>query len=65
MRSLSRFGDEKSRKYVEKSYFFEKGYDPSRKMQEKRDLAPKNSKLALERTILALNLKKLARKSLI
>ena len=63
--SLSRFGDEKSRKYVEKSHFFEKGDDPSRKMQEKRDLAPKNSELALEKTILALNLKKLARKSVI
>ena len=65
MRSLSRFGDEKSWKYVKKSHFFEKGDDPPRKMREKRDLAPKNSELALEKTILALNLKKLARKSVI
>ena len=65
LRSLSRFGDEKSRKYVKKSYFFKKGDDPSRKMREKRDLAPKNSELALEKTILALNLKKLARKCVI
>ncbi len=62
LRSLSRFGDEKSRKYVEKSHFFEKGNDLSRKMREKRDLAPKNSELALEKTVLALNLKNLARK---
>ena len=65
MISLSRFGDEKSRKYIEKPHLFEKGDDPSRKMREKRDLAPKNSELALEKTILALNLKKLARKSVI
>ena len=65
MRSLSRIGDEKSQKYVEKSHLFEKSDDPSRKMPEKRDLAPKNSELALERTILALNFKKLARKSVI
>jgi len=63
--SLSHFGDEKSQKYVEKSHLFEKGDDPSRKMREKRDLAPKNSELALEKTILALNLKKLARKCVI
>ena len=65
LRNLSRFGDEKSRKYVEKSHFFEKSDDPSRKMREKGDLAPKNSELALEKTILALNFEKLARKSVI
>ena len=33
--------------------------------EKKGDLAPKNSELALEKTILALNLEKLARKSVI
>ena len=65
LRNLSHFGDEKSRKYVEKSHLFKKGYDPSRKMQKKGGLAPKNSELALEKTILAPNFKKLARKSVI
>ena len=65
MRSLSHFGNKKSRKKVEKSHLFKKSDDPLRKMQEKRDLAPKNSKLALEKTILAHNFKKFTRKSVI
>ena len=43
-------------KSVERSHFSEKSDDLLRKMQEKRDLAPKNSELALKKIELALNL---------